>query len=183
MRKIIMMMLMLTLAVVAQAQQTSVGKARVSAIRQAYAEAKKKVANSDELAKQGKPSNRLVANSSYTLGKEAGQVTTTYYFTEEEDTLLGRFFYEPYFIVNNYNTPGNQYYQEFLYDQEDNLIFYYEKNNGNETRFYFGKDGENDDEGLVYEINTSYRVMEPPFAFRVGRELKNAFHLLMNREF
>ena len=95
---------MLTLAVVAQAQQTSVGKARVSAIRQAYAEAKKKVANSDELAKQGKPSNRLVANSSYTLGKEAGQVTTTDYFTEEEDTLLGRFFYEPYLSGNNTST-------------------------------------------------------------------------------
>jgi hypothetical protein len=63
------------------------------------------------------------------------------------------------------------------------LIFYYEKNEGNETRFYFGKEDEVNDEGLVHEINTSHRVMEPPFACRVGGELMHAFHLLMNREF
>lgn len=183
MRKTIMMILLLTLAVVAQAQKTPAAKARVAQTRQAYAEARKNVTKAERLHQEGKPANMTIVNSSYTLGDGAGKVTTTYYYTQEEDTLLGRYFYEPYFIVNNYNTPGNKYYQEFLYDKDLGLIFYYEKNEGNETRLYFGKDDEIDDEGLAYEINTNGRMMEPSFAFRVGYELSNAFHLLMNREF
>ena len=68
------------------------------------------------------------------------------------------------------------------FDKEGNLMFYYEKNDGRETRLYFDKNGESE-EGVVYEINTSSRTMEPPFAHRVGGELRNAFHFLMNREF
>lgn len=183
MRKTLLMFLLLTIAVIVQAQKTSAAKARVAQTRQAYAEARKNVANAEQLQKAGKPSNMTVVNSNYTLGDGVGKVTTTYYYTQEEDTIMGRYFYEPYFIVNNYNTPGNKYYQEFLYDKDLGLIFYYEKNEGNETRLYFGKEDEVDDEGLVYEINTSSRMMEPPFACRVGYELTNAFHLLMNREF
>ena len=52
-----------------------------------------------------------------------------------------------------------------------------------ETRLYFGKEGDADDGGLIYEINTGSRTMEPVFAQRVGQELSHAFHLLMNREF
>lgn len=183
MRKLMTMILLLTLSMGMQAQKTPAAKARVAQIRQTYTEAKKNMAKADQLLKEGKPANMTVVNSSYTLGDGAGKVTTTYYYTQEEDTIMGRYFYEPYFIINNYNTPGNKYYQEFLYDKDSDLIFYYEKNDGNETRFYFGKEGENDDEGLLYEINSSHRVMEPVFAFRVGGELRNAFHLLMNREF
>ena len=167
----------------AHAQQSPAAKARVAEIRKVYAEAKKNVAAAEQLAKAGKPANITDVNSSYALGKEGGKVTTRYYYSCKEDTLLGRYFYEPYFIVNNYNTPGNKYYQEFLYDKDNDLIFYYEKNEGNETRLYFGKEDETDDDGLVYEINTSHRTMEPPFACRVGQELMHAFHLLMNREF
>ena len=174
---------MLVLTLGAQAQSSPEAKARVTQIRQAYTQARKNVEQSEQLKKAGKPANMTVVNSSYTLGEGAGTVTTTYYFTQEEDTNLGRYFYEPYFIVNNYNTPGNKYYQEFLFDKEGSLIFYYEKNEGNETRLYFGKDGESNEDGLVYEINSSSRTMEPPFACRVGYELKNAFHFLMNREF
>ena len=180
---IFLLLVLLMGSMAAQAQQSPEAKARVAQIRKAYTEAKNNVAAADKAAKAGKPTNMTVVNSIYTLGLGAGSVTTTYYFTEEEDTLLGRSFYKPYFIVNNYNTPGNKYYQEFLYDKDDDLIFYYEKNGGQETRLYFGKEGENDDEGLVYEINTSSRTMEPPFAHRVGGELMHAFHLLMNREF
>lgn len=183
MRKFISLILLLTLSMVMQAQQSPAAKARVAETRKAYAEARKNVETAERLLKEGKPANMTVVNSSYTLGNEAGKVTTNYYYIQEEDTIMGRYCYEPYFIINNYNTPGNKYYQEFLYDKDLGLIFYYEKNEGNETRLYFGKEGEVDDEGLVYEINTSYRTMEPPFAFRVGHELMHAFHLLMNREF
>lgn len=183
MRKGILTILLIAVAVVAQAQKLPNDKARVAEIRQAYTQARKNVEQSEQLMKAGKPANMTVVNSSYTLGEGMGQVTTTYYFTEEEDENIGRSFYEPYFIVNNYNTPGNKYYQEFLYDKENNLIFYFERNEGNETRFYFAKDGEGNEDGLVHEINTNSRTMEPPFASRVGYELKNAFHFLMNREF
>ena len=49
---------------------------------------------------------------------------------------------------------------------------------------YFGSEAQGaGEEGLVHEINSSSRTMEPSFASRVGYELTNAFHLLMNREF
>jgi hypothetical protein len=181
-RKVLFAMMCLLGSISAQAQNSPEAKARVAEIRKAYAEAKKNVATADQLVKAGKPANRTEVNSSYTLGEGAGKVTTQYYFSCEEDTNLGRYFYEPYFIVNNYHTPGYKYYQEFLYDKEGNLMFYYEKNDGRETRLYFDKNGESE-EGVVYEINTSSRTMEPPFAHRVGGELRNAFHFLMNREF
>ena len=167
----------------AGAQQTSDAKERVAQIRKIYTQAKQEVAKADQLAKQGKGANRTVVNSSYKLGKSPGSNVVTYYFKDVEDEHLGRYFYHPYFITNNFNTPGNKYYQEFLFDSEENLIFYYEKNEGQETRLYFDNDGESDDGGLIYEINTSSRTMEPPFAIRVAGELMHAFHLLMNREF
>ena len=181
--KKMMLAMFCMLCLSAQAQTSPAAKARVAETRKAYAEAKKKIATAEQLQKEGKPSNMTVVNSNYALRNEQGKVTTNYYYTCEEDTLLGRYFYEPFFIVNSYSAPGNIYYQEFLFDKDLGLIFYYEKNNGKETRFYFGKEGEVGDEGLVYEINTHYRVMEPTFACRVGGELMNAFHYLMNREF
>ena len=183
MRNVIVLLMCMMSVVSMQAQSSPEAKARVAQIRKAYTEAKNKAADADQLSKAGKPANMTVVNSSYTLGNGAGKVTTLYYYSQREDKELERYFYEPYLITNNYNTPGNKYYQEFLFDKDSNLMFYYEKNEGNETRLYFGRDGENNDEGLVYEINTSYRTMEPPFACRVGGELMHAFHLLMNREF
>lgn len=182
-QSLFLMLALLMGSIAVQAQSSPEARAQVAQIRKAYTEAKANVAKAEQLAKAGKPSNITEVNSSYALGKAGGKVTTRYYYTCEEDTMLGRYFYEPYFIVNNYDTPGNKYYQEFLYDKENGLLFYYEKNDGMETRLYFGKEGDADDGGLIYEINTGSRTMEPVFAQRVGQELSHAFHLLMNREF
>lgn len=182
-RTFLFLMTLLCICQVAGAQQTPAEKERVAQIRKIYNQAKQEVAKADQLGKQGKPANRTVVNSSYKLGTSPGLNVVNYYYNTAEDEFLGRYFYRPYFITNNFDTPGNKYYQEFLFDSEENLIFYYEKNEGQETRLYFDPDGDSDDGGLVYEINTSSRTMEPPFAIRVAGELMHAFHLLMNREF
>ena len=179
MKKLTLLFLSLCLSLAAMAQSND---PRVAEIRKMYTEAKKNIEASEKKEKQGQPSNITRAVSNYRLGHGAGKVTTTYYFNEKDDEELERYFFQPYFIVNNFNTPGNKYYQEFLFDEEGDLAFYYEKNEGNETRFYFSKNVDGD-EGLVHEINSSSRTIEPPFALRIAHELGNAFHLLMNREF
>lgn len=179
MKKLSFLFLSLCISLAAMAQSND---PRVAEIRKMYTEAKKNIEASERKEKQGQPSNITRAVSNYRLGHGAGKVTTTYYFNEKDDEELERYFFQPYFIVNNFNTPGNKYYQEFLFDEEGDLAFYYEKNEGNETRFYFSKNGDGD-EGLVHEINSSSRTIEPPFALRIAHELGNAFHLLMNREF
>ena len=176
-------MLLLSICQTAGAQQTSSNSERVAQIRKIYNQATQEVAKADKLAKQGKASNRTIVNSSYKLGTSPGSNVVSYYYNDIDDENLERYIYRPYFITNNFDTPGNKYYQEFLFDSEENLIFYYEKNEGQETRLYFSPDSDNDDGGLVYEINTSSRTIEPVFAKRVAMELMHAFHLLMNREF
>ena len=122
------------------------------------------------------------AVSTYTLpGGTVGKVTTTYYFKTKENKDVERYFFHPYFIVNTYDV-GYKYYQEFLFDDDEQLAFYYEKNAGDETRFYFSEDGD-DDGGIIHEINSSSRTIQPPFAHRIAMELLSAFNLLMNREF
>lgn len=177
------LMILLGFSLTAGAQKTLSNSERVEQIRKIYNQAMKEVAKANQLGKQGKPANRTVVNSSYKLGTSPGLNVVTYYYDCVDDKDLERYIYRPYFITNNFDTPGNKYYQEFLFDNEENLIFYYEKNEGEETRLYFGTDDDGDEGGLVYEINTSSRTMEPPFAKRVGGELMHAFHLLMNREF
>ena len=161
---------------------------RVAEIRKMYAKAKQDISNAQKLAKEGLPANETVVNSNYMLpGSGPGKCTTHYYYTLEEDENLGRYFFSPYFITNSYNVAAHKYYQEFLYDKEGNLAFYYEKNNQSgkdeETRLYFADENQEAVDGIVYEINTRSRTIEPPFALRIGHELMTAFHNLMNREF
>jgi hypothetical protein len=188
MNRIIFVLASAFFALTVGAQSTPVTKARVAEIRKLYTQAKQDIANAQKKAKEGAPANETVVNSNYMLpGNGPGKCATHYYYTLKEDENLGRFFFTPYFITNSYNVAAHKYYQEFLYDKEGNLVFYYEKNNQSgkdeETRFYFAQDGLDTEEGLVYEINTGSRQMEPPFVYRLGSELLNAFHFLMNREF
>ena len=73
MRKLMTMILLLTLSMGMQAQKTPAAKARVAQIRQTYAEAKKNMTKAEQLLKEGKPANMTVVNSSYTLGDGAGK--------------------------------------------------------------------------------------------------------------
>ena len=151
------MLLMLSCHCGMQAQSDN---PRVAEIRKMYAKAKQDISDAQKLAKEGHPANETVVNSN---------------------------FFNPYFITNSYNVAAHKYYQEFLYDKEGNLAFYYEKNNQSgkdeETRLYFADENQKAVDGIVYEINTRSRTIEPPFALRIGQELMTAFHNLMNREF
>ena len=178
MRKTIMMLLGCLLFALSASAQSD----RVAEIRKMYAEAKKNIELAEKKEKQGKPSDMTRAVSTYTLpGGTVGKVTTTYYFKTKENKDVERYFFHPYFIVNTYDV-GYKYYQEFLFDDDEQLAFYYEKNAGDETRFYFSEDGD-DDGGIIHEINSSSRTIQPPFAHRIAMELLSAFNLLMNREF
>lgn len=171
----------LLMAMTAGAQSNS---ERVEEIRKMYATAKRNIAAAEKNAKAGKPSNMTVARSNYKLTETtAGKVITTYYFEDKELEELDRTMFLPYFIVNNNDVESNRFYQEFLFDSEGELAFYYEKNGGEETRFYFAKNDDDTAEGIVYEINSGSRTIEPPFALRIAQELMHAFNLLMNREF
>ena len=175
MRKISLLLLLFVFAGTLQAQNAQVAK-----IRKMYAQAKETMA---QKKKAELPPDETVVTSNY-MAAGAGPVkdVTRYYYSGDYDEDLGREAYEVYFMVRKYNVGAVDYYQEFLFDEEGDLAFYYEKNEGNETRFYFSKNGDGD-EGLVHEINSSSRTIEPPFALRIAHELGNAFHLLMNREF
>ena len=170
--------------------QTSQGaKERVAEIRKMYAQAKEDIANSQQMASEGQPGNETVVNSSYMMpGTGPAKCLTHYYYTLNYEEEPGRYFFTPYFITNSYNVAAHKYYQEFLFDKEGELVFYYERNNQSgkdeETRFYFGSEAQGaKDEGLVHEINSSSRQMEPAFAYRLAQELTSAFNNLMNREF
>ena len=172
----------------ANAQTSEAAKKRVAEIREMYANAQAQIAQADTLkAEDGLPRNDMMVTSDYMVAG-AGPCTevTHYYFDGDYDEDLDRQFYRPYLILHNYNVAANKFYQEFLFDENGDLVFYYEKDSGenNETRFYFGspEQGAND-EGLVQEITKGTRTIEPPFAIRYGDELTNAFNYLMNREF
>ena len=183
----LMAMLMMTLT--AGAQSSPEAKARVAEIRKMYAAAKEDISNSQKMVKERQPGNETVVNSNYMLpGTGPGKCVTHYYYKLNYEEELDRYFFTPYFITNSYNVAAHKYYQEFLFDKEGDLVFYYERNNQSgkdeETRFYFGTEAQGaKDDGLVHEINSKDRQMEPPFAYRVAYELTSAFNNLMNREF
>ena len=177
MKRIILLTLSLCCMLAASAQSSPQGKARVAEIRKMYAQAKKDM----ELPS----TNKTVVTSNIRLEGTPRKETVTYYHKvqPEEDGPM-TYIFVPYLITNNFDVPGNKYYQEFLLDNVGNLVFYYEKNEGRETRLYFGTEEQGaGDEGLVYEINTDSRTMEPVFVYRMANELIHAFNLLLNREF
>ena len=188
MRKTLLAVCALLLAFASASAQTSApAKARVAEIKKIYANAKASIARADSMKTDGLPRNDLVVTGDYMVAG-AGPCTdvTHSYFAGDYDEDLERQFYQPYFITHSYNVAANKFYQEFLFDEEGNLVFYYEKDGSedNETRFYFGSEEEGaDDDGLVHEITKGSRTIDPVFAVRYGYELTNAFNFLMNREF
>jgi hypothetical protein len=176
-------MLAVTLSVAAQSATTVTAKQQkkptasevVANVRKKYAEAKEK---QDFRKKAELPPDETVVTSNY-MAAGAGPVkdVTHYYYSGDFDENLGREFYSVYFMTRKYNVGAVDYYQEFLFDDEGSLIFYFEKSGTNETRYYWGPDG------LAKEDVKGERLMDEVFAMRLSYELKNAFSLLMNREF
>lgn len=180
MKKLFMIIMLAVAGNMAAQGQTSAGTAKkatgvVADIRKRYAEAKER----QEYRKKAElPPNETVVTSDY-MAAGAGPIkdVTHYYYSGDFDEDLGREVYSVEFMSRKYNVGAIEYYQEFLFDGEESLIFYFEKSGTNETRYYWGKDG------LAKEDVKGDRLMDEVFASRLSYELKNAFHLLMNREF
>ena len=77
---------------------------------------------------------------------------------------------------------ARKFYEEYLFDrQETTLLFFFQSNDAidgttAETRYYYGKNG----------IRTSIKgkpETDEIFAARLADELKNAFNLLMNKDY
>ena len=187
-RSFIIICALLAAAVGASAQTSAAAKKRVAEIREMYAVAQADIARADTMKMEDRlPRNDMVVTSDYMVAG-AGPCTevTHYYFTGDYDENLDRDYFVPYFIMHKHEVASNTFYQEFLYDENGDLVFYYEKDisENNETRFYFGSQEQGaNDEGLVHEIIKNSRTIEPPFAVRYSYELLNAFNNLMNREF
>lgn len=172
-------MLAISLNVAAQ-KANSVGTPKkqaevVADIRKKYAEAKER----QEFRKKAElPPDETVVTSNY-MAAGAGPVkdVTHYYFNGDFDEDLGCEKYEVYFMTRKYNVGAREYYQEFLFNDEGSLIFFFEKSEADETRYYWGESG------LVKEDIKGERQMDEVFASRLSYELRNAFNLLMNREF
>lgn len=156
-------------------QQKATAQQVVTDIRKKYAQVKQR---QEERKKAELPPDETVVTSNY-MAAGAGPVkdVTRYYYDGDFDEDLGREDYKVYFMVRKYNVGAREFYQEFLFDDDSSLIFYFEKSGNDETRYYWSKDG------LAKEDIKGERLTDEVFACRLSYELKNAFNLLMNREF
>lgn len=156
-------------------QQKGATQQILADIRKKYAQVKER----QEYKKKAElPPDETVVTSTY-MAAGAGPVkdVTRYFFDGDFDENLGREDYKVYFMVHKYNVGAKDYYEEFLFDENESLIFYFGKSGANETRYYWSKDG------LVKEDIKGEQLMDEVFAYRLSSELISAFNFLMNREF
>ncbi len=178
-RLFILGLCLLSLAITAHGQNSAAAKARVTEIRKMYAAVKE----GQEYRKMAEiPPDVMVINNDY-MAAGAGPIKETYhyYYSGDFDEDLGREVYETSFITRKYNVGASEYYEEILFDDKGLLAFFYEKGPLGESRYYF-------DNGKVVHFiksddsETSYEN-DPVFLFRYCDELRNAFNLLMNRDY
>ena len=144
-------------------------------IRKKYAEAKQRQEN--KKAAELPPDETVVTSNYMAAGAGPIKDVTHYFYEGDFDEDLGMQRYTPYFIVRKYNVGAKDYYQEFLFGNDGSLIFFFEKSGTDETRYYWGA------EELAKEDIKGERLSDEVMATRLSQELKNAFDLLMNREF
>ena len=169
MKRIAMMAALLLLLVSAPAQQDQVAQ-----VRKLYAEAKERMASKK---KAELPPDETVVTSNY-MAAGAGPIKDVihYFYSGDFDETLGADYHKLYFITRKYNVGAREYYEEFLFN-EGSLVFYFNKQEANETRYYWGRDG------FLHEVVKGEPVMDWVFASRLANDLKDAFDKLMNREF
>ena len=153
----------------AQAQNEQLAK-----IRKMYAEAKESV---EHRKKAELPSNETVVTSDY-MAPGAGPIkdVTHYFYDCDYDEEVSTYIYTPNFITRKHNVGAMDYYEEFLFDK-GSLVFYFCKNEGNETRYYWGANG------FFHEMVKGERTMDDAFAARLAGDLKAAFDKMMNRDY
>ena len=147
----------------------------VDEIRKKYAQVKE----TQEYKKKAElPPDETVITSNY-MAAGAGPVkdVTRYYYNGDFDEDQGQEMYKTYFMVRKFNVGALDFYQEYLLDDESELIFFYEKSGTNETRYYWNK------LELIKQDIKGEATTDETSAIRLSSALLNAFNLLMNREF
>ena len=158
-------------------------KAEMAGIRAAYSAAKEQIERNSHAQEQNVPRSDMEIVSHYVVpGCGPTEEVIRYYFTLGEDPVLGTPVYNTYFITRSYNVAARKFYQEFLFDgPECELLFFYQRNDAldggaDETRYYYGKNG-------VHKAIKGTAELDEVFAARTADELKNAFNLLMNKDY
>lgn len=176
----ILLSLMILPAMLANAQEAT--DAEITSIRAAYRAAKEQVELNKQAQEQNVPRSDMEIVSHYVVpGCGPTDEVIHYYFTLGEDPVLGTPVYNVYFITRSYNVAARKFYQEFLFDGETSIQFFYQNNEAmeggtDETRYYYGKHG-------ISKSIKGTAEMDEVFATRTADELKNAFNLLMNKDY
>ena len=194
MKKIAIAALLLLFAVGAQAQNNVQNKAQNQAQKdEELAKIRKLYANTKTMLEKGDPENppemplNITTVNSHYIAPGAGEIKEeiNYYYHNGHDEDTGEPYYFLYFISRKYVRTISTYYEEFLYDDDLNLVFYFcqkvtdtgKETVKEETRYYWGKDG------LITEIIKGGREMDDVFTQRLAYDLKEGFNRLLNREY
>lgn len=118
-------------------------------------------------------------------GKGKTTETIRFYYNTVEGTYLGndgsdsKFFYHPlYFITRSYNIGKQKYYEEYLFDDNQNLLYaltqdYDENGKRIERRFYY-------DEGTLYaDQGPEPEPQMDQFVLMQANELRHGFDWLI----
>ena len=175
------MLLMSLMSMPSRAQEMT--KAEMADIRAAYSAAKEKIEANSHAQEQNVPRSDMEIVSHYVIpGCGPTEEIIHYYFTLDEDPVLGTPCYKLYFISTNYNVAARKFYQEFLFSEDESqLLFFFQSNDAldggtDEMRYYYGKSG-------VHKSIKGTAELDEVFAARKADELKNAFNLLMNKDY
>lgn len=157
--------------------------AEIAAIRAAYNHAKEQIELNNQAEEQNVPRSDMEVVSHYIIpGCGPTEEVIRYYFMLDEDPETGECFYTPYFITRSYNIAARKFYQEFLFDEYNlQLLFFYQHNDGigsgpDEMRYYYV-------ENRIHKSITGNQETDEIYAARTADDLKNAFYILMNREY
>lgn len=174
-------LLMVLTAMPSHAQEVT--KAEMAGIRAAYSAAKEQVERNSHAQEQNVPRSDMEIVSHYVIpGCGPTEEVIHYYFTLDEDPVLGTPYYRIYFISTSYNVAARKFYQEFLFGEDgSDLLFFFQSNDAldggsDETRYYYGKSG-------VHKSIKGTAELDEVFASRKADELKNAFNLLLNKDY
>ena len=158
-------------------------KAEMAGIRAAYSAAKEQIELNSHAQEQNVARSDMEIVSHYVIpGCGPTEEVIHYYFTLGEDPVLGTPYYQLYFISTSYNVAARKFYHEFLFGGDDSeLLFFFQSNDSldggsDETRYYYGKQG-------IHKAIKGTAELDEVFAARKADELKNAFNLLMNKDY
>ena len=181
MKKINLFLMLLFCALSMKAQTTAAAKNRVAAIKKMYSQ----VAESKKYRKETElPPDEMVIKNDY-MAAGAGPIHEEYHYFYSGDfnEEVGADLYEVFFITHKYNVGAIDFYEELLFDNDGTLAFFYQKQDTNETRYYFDKGK------LVHSIvkgqESNWREIDDDLQMllRYASDNVASFNLLMNRNY